>query len=233
MQYNNQAYLSLVWKDPKERKQYLIGRLSKGEEFVFKYDDEIKNALKAGFHPLLAFSNLKQEYHSKLMFPSFSSRLPDPKRKDINKILNKYNMDEYDAYTLLQRGGARLPIDSFEFIDPILENETGDIKRNFYVAGVRHYNKCDGKDCTLLDIPRAGDYLVLHIDENNPYDENIEEAEYQDITGEAYTAPAVQPSGSETGITERMQTMETRFDAQEGAINDLLISVIPELLGGE
>ena len=36
MQYNNQAYLSLVWKDPKERKQYLIGRLSKGEEFVFK-----------------------------------------------------------------------------------------------------------------------------------------------------------------------------------------------------
>lgn len=34
MQYNNQAYLSLVWKDPKERKQYLIGRLSKGEEFV-------------------------------------------------------------------------------------------------------------------------------------------------------------------------------------------------------
>ena len=29
-------------------------------------------------------------------------------------------MDEYDAYTLLQRGGARLPIDSLEFIDPIL-----------------------------------------------------------------------------------------------------------------
>ena len=47
MQYNNQAYLSLVWKDPKERKQYIIGRLSKCEEFVFKYDDEIKNALKA------------------------------------------------------------------------------------------------------------------------------------------------------------------------------------------
>ena len=57
--------------------------------------------------------------------------------------------------------------------------------------------------------------------------------EYQEITGDMYTAPAVQPSGSETGITERMQTMETRFDAQEGAINDLLISVIPELLGGE
>ena len=61
----------------------------------------------------------------------------------------------------------------------------------------------------------------------------ISEAEYQDITGEAYTAPAVQPSGSETGITERMLALETRFDAQEGAINDLLISVIPELLGGE
>ena len=44
---------------------------------------------------------------------------------------------------------------------------------------------------------------------------------------------AVQPSGSETGITERIQSLETRFDTQEGAINDLLISVIPELLGGE
>lgn len=207
MQYNNQAYLSLVWKDPKERKQYLIGRLSKGEEFVFKYDDEIKNALKAGFHPLLAFSNLKQEYHSKLMFPSFSSRLPDPKRKDINKILNKYNMDEYDAYTLLQRGGARLPIDSLEFIDPILENETGDIKRKFYVAGVSHYNECEGKDAEATE---WGVKLVP-----------------------AALRAKVQPSGSETGITERMQTMETRFDAQEGAINDLLISVIPELLGGE
>ena len=40
-------------------------------------------------------------------------------------------------------------------------------------------------------------------------------------------------AGAETGITERIQTMETRFDIQEGAINDLLISVIPELLGGE
>ena len=47
----------------------------------------------------------------------------------------------------------------------------------FYVAGVSHYNECEGKDCTLLDIPHAGDSLVLHIDENNPYDENIEEAE--------------------------------------------------------
>ena len=61
----------------------------------------------------------------------------------------------------------------------------------------------------------------------------ISEAEYQDITGEAYTAPAVQPSGSETGIMERMLTLETMVDAQEGVINDLLISVIPELLGGE
>ena len=84
-----------------------------------------------------------------------------------------------------------------------------------------------------------GDYLYIGLEvkdvenDTEPNDENIEEAEYQDITGEAYTAPAVQPSGSETGITERMQTMETRFDAQEGAINDLLISVIPELLGGE
>ena len=52
------------------------------------------------------------------------------------------------------------------------------------------------------------------------------------VSGETI-GPTIEPSGSETGITERMQTMETRIDAQERAINDLLISVIPELLGGE
>ena len=40
----------------------------------------------------------------------------------------------------------------------------------------------------------------------------ISEAEYQDITGETYTAPAVQPSGD----------LETRVETLESAINILV-----------
>jgi len=41
--------------------------------------------------------------------PVFASRLPDPKRKDIDKILKKYNMSEYDQFTLLKKCQGRLP----------------------------------------------------------------------------------------------------------------------------
>ena len=54
--------------------------------------------------------------------------------------------------------------------------------------------------------------------------------EYQEITGETYTAPAVQPSGSETGITERIQILETdKTDLQ------LALAELTEMLleGGE
>ena len=45
---------------------------------------------------------------------------------------------------------------------------------------------------------------------------------------------AVATTQPDSGDLEtRVETLETRFDAQEGAINDLLISVIPEFLGGE
>lgn len=55
-------------------------------------------------------------------------------------------MEEYDEYILLKRSGARLPIDSLEFIDPILDTDQA-VKRIFYVAGVRHYLECSGKNC--------------------------------------------------------------------------------------
>ena len=63
-----------------------------------------------------------------ILFPVFWSRLPDRKRRGIEKILEKYGLDEYDDYKLLKRSGARLPIDNLEFIDPILSEEDGSIK---------------------------------------------------------------------------------------------------------
>ena len=45
-----------------------------------------------------------------MLFPVFASCLPDRKRKDIDKILQKYGLKEFDEYELLKKSGARLPI---------------------------------------------------------------------------------------------------------------------------
>ena len=79
--------------------------------------------------------------------------MPDPKRKGIEAILNKYGLEEYDAYKLLKRSGARLPIDNLEFIDPITDFESGEIVRQFFLAGSRYYLGCEGADCKkYLDV---------------------------------------------------------------------------------
>lgn len=100
---NGRDYMYVIWKDPKSRRQYTIGELSKNGKYEFSYCHEIKEAIKNGFEALIAFDDIKKKYVSDNLFPSFASRLPDEKRKDINKILSKYNMIEYNEYTLLKK----------------------------------------------------------------------------------------------------------------------------------
>ena len=120
----------LIWKSGESRKQYIVGQLTKNSRYEFKYCEEIKEAMENGFVPLLCFPDLDKVYENERLFPIFSSRLPDKKRKNIQSILEKYGMETYDEYMLLKRSGARLPIDNFEFIDPIL-NADEDLTRIF------------------------------------------------------------------------------------------------------
>lgn len=91
--------------------------------YEFSYGHEIEEAIKSGFELLIAFGDRNKTYENDMLFPSFSSRLPDRKRRDIARILKKYKLDEYDEYELLKKSGARLPIDNIEFIDPIFEDD--------------------------------------------------------------------------------------------------------------
>ena len=72
---------------------------------------------------------------------------------------------------LLKRSGARLPIDNLEFIDPILSLDT-DVTRIFYMAGVRHYLECNGKDCAQAIEATRGDEVFLRTEPDNSYDPN-------------------------------------------------------------
>lgn len=109
-------FLYLVWQCTSNGRQYIVGKLSKNKQYEFCYCEEIEEAIKNGFKPLISFNKIDTAYRSEELFPAFSSRLPDRKRKDIDKILKKYNLDEYDTYELLKRNGAKLPIDNLQFV---------------------------------------------------------------------------------------------------------------------
>lgn len=174
-------YLYLIWKDTESRRQYVVGQLSKNGQFEFNYGMEIEEAIKNGFKLLISFDDIKKVYKSDILFPVFSSRLPDKKRKDIDKILLKYGLDKFDEYKLLKKSGARLPIDNFEFIDPILEKDSDDIERIFYIAGPRHFIGCEGKDCDKSVDLQVGDELKLVLEPNNKFDSNAIMIFYKNI----------------------------------------------------
>ena len=162
-------YLYLIWKDPTTRRNYVVGQLSKNSQFEFTYGFEIKDAIKKGFELLTSFEDMDKVYKSDTLFPTFSSRLPDHKRRDIGKILSKYDLKEYNEYKLLKRSGARLPIDNLEFIDPLLPEDSNK-GRIFDIAGIRHYIGCDGKECKKAINLNVGDELILVREPKNDYD---------------------------------------------------------------
>ena len=118
-------FIYLIWKDFKTRKRYTIAELTKNGKYEFKYRiNDVKNAIENGFEPLIAFPNIYEVYENYDIFPAFSSRLPDKRRKDVKEILAKYGLEKYDAFELLKKSGGKLLTDSLEFIDPTFIDET-------------------------------------------------------------------------------------------------------------
>ena len=168
---NGKDYLYLVWKSTTKHKRYIVGQLTKNGKYEFCYRDDLQEAINAGFKPLVAFPDLSQTYYSDTLFQGFASRLPDKKRKDINKILDRYGLKDYDEYELLKRSHAILPIDTFEFVDPVF-NANEPFVREFFISGLRHYMSCFGEDCKKKEAITRGDELLLEIDEGNVEDIN-------------------------------------------------------------
>ncbi|GAA0742098.1 HipA N-terminal domain-containing protein [Clostridium oceanicum] len=126
---NDRDYIYLVWKDYKTSQRYVIGKLSKNGKYQFEYRcEDVNKAIENGFEPLIAFPDINKIYESYDIFPAFSSRLPDKRRKDVKEILSKYKLQKYDAFELLKKSGGKLPTDSLEFIEPMFLENTN-IKR--------------------------------------------------------------------------------------------------------
>ena len=167
---NDRDYIYLIWKDYKSRQRYIVGELSKNGKYEFKYRiKDLDNAIEKGFEPLVAFPNINEVYENYDVFPAFSSRLPDKRRKDVKEILVKYKLEKYDAFELLKKSGGKLPTDSLEFIDPIFLEETN-IVREFYIAGVRHHDYCNEKTKNENFQIEINENLTLKKDSKNKHD---------------------------------------------------------------
>src|SRR5699024_10183639 len=153
-------FLYLIWKDPTTRQNFIVGKLSHEKDYEFWYCEESELAMENGWGGLEPFPDKEKVYKSEVMFPVFSSRLPDPKRRDIKNILDKYRLSSYDPYELLKKNSGKLPIDTYEFVWPIFpDDET--VQRDSYVMEIRHVAKSEGKQCYCLAPVKYGDNLFF------------------------------------------------------------------------
>jgi len=163
---NNKDYLYLIWESYKSGNQYIVGQLSKNGQYEFKYGIEVQKAIDDGFTPLISFPDISSTYYNNELFPVFSSRLPDKKRKDIDVILKKYKLESYDSYNLLKMCGAKLPIDNIHFIDPILDFKN-EFERIFCLKDVMLYLGCNGVNCEKSYNISIGDTVFLEKESKN------------------------------------------------------------------
>lgn len=163
-------YIYVVWQDPESRNNYVIGTLTRNGCYEFSYGVQVDQARRHGFTPLVSFPEFSQTYRDENMFPAFACRLPDPRRRGIESILEKYSLSKYDAFEFLKKSEARLPTDTLSFIDPILGG-TEPVVRSFFVAGVRHRMGCGGCNCAAVPKIELGTKLVLCPEPDNRHDE--------------------------------------------------------------
>ena len=134
----------------------------------FEYSDEYRDALNSGWLLIPAFPEVRR-YYSRFLFPVFQSRLPDRKRRDIARILEEYGLDQYDGYELLKNSGGRLPIDTYEFVDPIFDDDRT-IERTFHLVVIHDLSSCGGVNCNDRPGLERGAKLILQREENNVHD---------------------------------------------------------------
>ncbi len=106
--------LNLFWEDFEEN-SYNIATLEYKNNLYFLRinEQELKKAIKRGCMGIGNCKFLKNEYSSKSLFNFFKNRIPSKNHPEIDKILKKYNLNEYDEMKLLKITEARRNTDRY------------------------------------------------------------------------------------------------------------------------
>lgn len=168
----NKPYLLwLIWQNVKTRQRYHVGNLIHMDGlYVFQYENTkkhrgLREALRNGYHPHLAFPDFKKVYVSEKLFGPFLRRLPNKSRPDFWDLLQKFGLSkDYTNMDLLRATGGRLATDSYEFVHPVyIDGEHFDF--DFHIAGWRYYEGEKHLHNIAVDTK-----LLLELESNNRQD---------------------------------------------------------------
>lgn len=109
---NDSRVLLVKWKDT------VIGLLLREKKlgYFFKYYKQgLKEAKEQGFSYLIGFKDQRKLYTSPQLFSVFQSRVPTRQRRDLEMMLEKVGLDEYDEFEYLAATGGKTNTDSISF----------------------------------------------------------------------------------------------------------------------
>ncbi|MBK8236649.1 MAG: HIRAN domain-containing protein [Deltaproteobacteria bacterium] len=156
--------LFVLWA-PK-RRRHVIGTLSReGDEFTFRYADDLEEPRRENFEGLIGFPLEKREFRSRHLFAAFSHRIPSPARPDFKMLLDDWGVENPDdALEILARSGGLQVMDRIELAEYRPPDDRLETPLSFRVAGQAY-----GADPKAIAIAN-GDPLELVHEPDNPFD---------------------------------------------------------------
>lgn len=84
-----------------------VGRLDyDGETWTFRYDADFK--ARRDLRPIEGLDDLEKVYRSRVLFPFFAVRIPDPRRGDVRRRLEAEGIQDPSVTDLLRIFGHRV-----------------------------------------------------------------------------------------------------------------------------
>lgn len=167
--------LFLAWQaptqSPSSRAWFPVGRLDaelSSPSYRFRYTGGALTAqAQAGFEPLLAFPEFRQDYRSDELFPLFKNRVLSPNRKDFDEYLEWLDLDRRhaDPIEILEVSGGSRETDNLEVFPKIQKDAEGNFRIRFFLHGLRHLGSVAQERAAHL---KAGDGLRVSVELNNP-----------------------------------------------------------------
>jgi len=135
--------------------------------YRFRYLEGVREALRWGFQPFLAFPNAQATYESKALFPFFANRVLPTTRPDYLESLTAVGLDVRDASVaeVLGRTNGRRATDQIETILVPVPDARGRYLTHFFLRGVNHSPGAEEHIAKLA----PDELLTLVKDTNNVY----------------------------------------------------------------
>ena len=166
----NDRTLFLAWQDKTSRRWFPVGRLDadvKRSLYRFRYVGGAKRAQdEAHFMPMSEFPDLRREYESSYLFPSFRNRVMARGRPDRDDYLRTLGLpSNADPIEILTVSGGYRVTDAYEVFPKLVKGADGRFACRFFLHGWRYVT---AESQTRIDKLEQGEKLYLTLELTNP-----------------------------------------------------------------